>query len=125
MTHLEIKRGHHICTPADKTLVLEELLATPHDPYLFTQCSRNLGLHCNTLLIVLNFKFCLTTNDFVTRINLWTMVRANGRLRPRPDWTSTHVTKRARISLARKLGPVKDTVNTPARQTRQFLDTLG
>jgi hypothetical protein len=45
MTNLKVERRHHILTPCDPALVLEQPVTTVQKPYLLSESSRNLKLH--------------------------------------------------------------------------------
>ena len=45
VSDLKVERGHHILTPGDPALVLEQPVTAVQKPYLLPKRSRNLKLH--------------------------------------------------------------------------------
>jgi len=48
MTNLKVERRHHILTPGDPALVLEQSVTAMQKPNLLSESRRNLKLHINT-----------------------------------------------------------------------------
>jgi len=64
VSDLKVERSHHILTPGDPTLVLEQPVSTVQKPYLLPERSRNLKFHTDINQNIFNYHKLFATNTF-------------------------------------------------------------